>query len=136
VLTAAVELVDEMYPSGTMPEGGDIAARAGMDIQAVGTALNALDGEFLDVQRTGDFAHWGIFGVTPAARRAVGQWPTAESMIERLAAGMALAAEREADPEQRSRLMTVAPGARWGGQGHCYQRRNGDPETSPAALDR
>jgi hypothetical protein len=38
----------------------------------------------------------------------VGQWPTGESVIERLAAGIAVAAEQDADPERRSRLLAVA----------------------------
>lgn len=60
------------------------------------------------MQRTGDFAHWGVPAVTADARRAVGQWPTGESLIEQLAAGIAQAAERESDPEQKRRLQAVA----------------------------
>ena len=73
VLDAAVELVDEMYTSGRYPEGDDIAGHAQMDIRSVGAALNALDGEFIELQRTGDFGRWGIPRVTTPARRAVGQ---------------------------------------------------------------
>lgn len=36
VLDAAVELVEEMYPASRYPEGEDIAARAGLDVQSVG----------------------------------------------------------------------------------------------------
>jgi hypothetical protein len=104
VLDATVELVDEMYASSRYPEGDDIAKHAGMDIQSVGAALNALDGEFIELQRTGDFGRWGIPRITTAARRAVGQRPTAEAIIDRLAAGMTQAAERESDPERRRRL--------------------------------
>lgn len=105
-----MELVDEMYLTGYYPEGEDIAARAGLDVQSVGAALNALDGEFLEVQRTGDFGRWGVPRVTPAARRAAGQWPTAEGLIEELAAGLALAAANESDPERKGKLMAVARG--------------------------
>jgi len=109
VLIAAVELVDEMYPDGRYPDAGDIARRTQLDVRLIATALNALDGEFLDLQRTlGDLEAWGIQSVTPAARRAVGQWPTAESIIDRLAAGMSRAAEHESDPEEKRRLMAVA----------------------------
>jgi hypothetical protein len=110
VLDAAVELVDEMYPAGRYPEGNDIAAHAGLDVQSVGAALNALEGEFLELQRTGDLGRWGVPRVTPAARRAVGQWPTAESLIDKLAAGIALAAEHESDPERKGKLMALARG--------------------------
>ncbi len=65
VLDAAVELVDEMCPARRYPEGNDIAARAGLDVQSVGAALNALEGEFLEIQRTGDFGRWGVPGVHP-----------------------------------------------------------------------
>lgn len=108
VLSAAVDLVDEMYAQGRYPEGADIAGRARMDIESVGAALHALDGEYIELQPTGAPASWGVPHVTAAARRAVGQWPTAESVIERLAAGMTQAAERESDPEQKRRLTAVA----------------------------
>jgi len=85
-----------------------------MDIQSVGAALNALDGEYIELLRTGDFGCWGIPRITTAARRAVGQWPTAETIIERSAAGMTQAAERESDPSRSagswlSRASSVAP---------------------------
>jgi hypothetical protein len=97
-----------MFTGGRYPEGHEIAARCGLDIAAVGLALDALDGEYLDVQRTGSFEHWGVFRVTPAARRAAGQWPTAENLIDRLIAGLEQAAERETDPAQKNRLHAVA----------------------------
>lgn len=49
-------------------------------------------------------------GVTAEARRVVGQWPTGESLVDQLASGIAQAAEQEADPEQKSRLRSVASG--------------------------
>ena len=70
VLDAAVELVDEMCPARRYPEGNDIAARAGLDVQSVGAALNALEGEFLEIQRTGDFGRWAFPGSTPAVGAA------------------------------------------------------------------
>lgn len=108
VLDAAVELADQMFADGRYPDGGDIASRTGLDIRSVGLALNALADEFIEVQRSGDFSRWGVPRVTPAARREVGQWPTAEGIIERLAAGMEQAAETEGDPEQKRRLLTIA----------------------------
>jgi DNA-binding GntR family transcriptional regulator len=53
-------------------------------------------------------AGWFVTSITPAARREVGQWPTGQSLVERLAGGIAEAAEREADPEQKRRLRDVA----------------------------
>ena len=46
--------------------------------------------------------------VTPAARRVVGQWPTAESLAERLAVAFSEAADAEQDPERKSRLRQLA----------------------------
>lgn len=110
VLEAAVALTDEMHIDGRYPDARDISARTQLDIRSVATALNALEGDYLDLQRTGDLEAWGVPSVTSAARREVGQWPTAESLITQLAAGMTLAAERESDPEQKRLCMTIARG--------------------------
>ncbi len=68
-----------------------------------------MDGVYVDLQMTmGDQGSWFINGVTPAASRAVGQWPTAESLIGQLVAGLDTAAEREEDPEQRGRPRQAA----------------------------
>ena len=65
---------------------------------------------YVDLQMTmGDQGSWFINGVTPAASRAVGQWPTAESLIGQLVAGLDTAAEREEDPEQRGRRSAKPP---------------------------
>jgi hypothetical protein len=48
-----------------------------------------------------------FLGLT-CAWRAVGQWPTGESLIERLAAGIAEAAETEPDPERKRTFKMVA----------------------------
>jgi hypothetical protein len=49
-----------------------------------------------------------ISEVTADARRVVGQWPTAESVIERLAAGDSAGVRTRERLEQKNRLMTVA----------------------------
>ena len=49
-------------------------------------------------------------GVTDAARRAVGQWPSPEVWVERLVQALHEAAEREPDPERRGRLRAMAEG--------------------------
>ena len=110
MLEAAVALVDEMYASGEYPEGADIAARAGTDMESAAAALHALAGEYLELQPTGDPSSWGVPWVTGEARRAVGQWPTGESLAERLVAALEQAAEQESDPGQKSRLQGVARG--------------------------
>ena len=49
-----------------------------------------------------------ITGVTERARRAVGQWPTPETLTARLVEGFNAAAEREADPVRKKRLKEAA----------------------------
>lgn len=45
-----------------------------------------------------------LFGVTERAYRAVGAWPTTESLTDQLIEALGRAADNESDPEQRSRL--------------------------------
>ena len=46
--------------------------------------------------------------VTAAARRAVGQWPTAENLANELAVAFGEAADDEQDPERKNRLRQLA----------------------------
>jgi hypothetical protein len=108
VLEAAVSQIDELFKTHTYADATDIAAITGMDILDVITALNALDGTYIKLGKGMEPSRWHITDVTPAARRAVGQWPTGENLVERLAAGISQAAEREQDPEQKRRLHSVA----------------------------
>lgn len=108
VLDAVVSLLDEGAATGAQPDGADIAAKTGLPLDDVGAALQALR-ELLELGTPGGGpASWFVSGVTGAARREVGQWPTGESLIERVAAGIAEAAEREPDPERKQRLRAVA----------------------------
>lgn len=82
----------------------------GFDEKTIGQALLALEGTYV----TGLANHWGhpgvfmVSGVTAAARQAVGQWPTPESLVDQLAAAFGDAAEAEPDAEKKSRLRQVA----------------------------
>jgi len=51
-----------------------------MEILDVVTALDALDGTYIKLRRGMAPPKWHIVGVTPAARRAMGQWPTGASL--------------------------------------------------------
>jgi hypothetical protein len=105
VLDATVALLEEV----DMPEVADIADRSGLAVADVARALQALDGVYVDLRLTmGDPGAWFVQGVTPAARRAVGQWPTAESLIGQLVSGLEAAAEREDDPVRKGRLRQAA----------------------------
>ena len=108
VLEAVASQVDGLFRTGGYPEARDIAASTGMEILDVVTALDALDGLYIKLRKVLQPSMWHITGVTPAARRAVGQWPTGESLVGRLADGISHAAEQEKDPEQKRRLQSVA----------------------------
>jgi hypothetical protein len=85
VLDAVVSQLDEVNETGGWPDLPDIAEATGLGDLEVAAAL---DGEYLDLLRTsGDLSGWFVTRVTSAARRTVGQWPTGESLIERLAGG-------------------------------------------------
>lgn len=90
----------------------DIAGETGLDVKTIDRALEALTGPYItDYQRlaTGGIPDtWSVTKVTAAARRVVGQWPTAERLAERLAAAFSEAADAEQDPERKSRLRQLA----------------------------
>ena len=52
--------------------------------------------------------HVAIMGVTDEARQAVGQWPSPESLADRIIRELPDAAEREPDEAQRPRLRAAA----------------------------
>lgn len=80
-----------------------------MSPEDVARALADMDGAYVDLQKTmGGVERWYVRAVTPRAREAVSQWPTPESVVERLADAFGAAAEAERDPERRGKLRTVA----------------------------
>lgn len=106
VLDATVALLEQSY----MVTVTDIASRTGLDAATVAKALETLDPVYVDFRKTttgGDPQFWYVFKVTPEARRAVGQWPTAQALAGRLAEELAAAARDEPDP-QRQGLLTYA----------------------------
>lgn len=88
VLDAAVKLLE----GKAMAEVGDIARETGFDAEDVARALNAMQGVYIGK----------LQGM------AVGQWPTPENVVERLAEAFGEAAGQEHDPERRSKLRAVA----------------------------
>jgi hypothetical protein len=106
VLDATVRLLEASY----MVTVTDIAAQTGLAESAVARALEALDPVYVDFRKTttgGDPTFWYVLKVTPAARQAVGQWPTAEALVGRLAAELTAAAQQEQDAERKG-LLTYA----------------------------
>jgi hypothetical protein len=107
VLDATVGLLEQSY----MVTVSDIAARSGLDDEAVARALEALDPVYVDFRKTttgGDPRFWYVFKVTPAARQAVGQWPTGEELITRLAAELTAAGQRESGGDRKGLLAYAA----------------------------
>ena len=107
VLEATVSLHEQSY----MVTVTDIAAQTGLDVPAVARALEALDPVYVDFRKTttgGDPRFWYVFKVTPEARRAVGQWPTAESLVSRLAEELAIAARQDGEAERHGLLVYAA----------------------------
>jgi hypothetical protein len=107
VLAATVARLEESY----LVTVSDIAASTGLPEQAVAHALEALDPVFVDFRKTttgGDPTFWYVLKVTPAARQAVGQWPTAETLVAALAAQLSAAAQAEQDAERRGLLSYAA----------------------------
>lgn len=106
VLAATVTLLEESY----MVTVSDIAGKTGLDESVVARALEALDPVFVDFRKTttgGDPTFWYVLKVTPAARQAVGQWPTPEALVSALASELSVAAGREQDAERKG-LLTYA----------------------------
>jgi hypothetical protein len=48
--------------------------------------------------------------VCERARRELGSWPTADTIVEQIVRARAQAAEDESDPEEKSRFRTLAEG--------------------------
>jgi hypothetical protein len=107
VLDAVVTLMEQSY----MVTVSDIADRTGLELAEVARSLDALDPTYVDFRKTetgGDPRFWYVLKVTPEARRAVGQWPTAESLIDQLAKAFRDAADSEDDPERHYQLRQAA----------------------------
>jgi hypothetical protein len=108
VLDAVVTLLDQ--PGSIMAQVREIAAHAGMDEFEVARALEAMDGTYVDFEQFatgGRPGSWRVRRVSADARRAVGQWPTPENVVARLAEAFSAAAEREPDPDRRGKLRAI-----------------------------
>ncbi len=107
VLSAVVALLEHSY----MVTVSDIAERTGLQLAEVARSLDAMDPTYVDFRKTetgGDPTFWYVLKVTPEARQAVGQWPTAEGLVDQLAQAFRDAAESEDDPERHYQLRQAA----------------------------
>jgi hypothetical protein len=112
VLNAVVTLLEQ--PGAFEATVGDIAAHTGIKPADVDKSIEALEGVFVSeyhrMQTGADPTSWAVTRITPAARQAVGQWPSADSLLTQLINGLNDAADHEPDPERKSRLRAVASG--------------------------
>jgi predicted transcriptional regulator len=107
VFSAVVALLEQSY----MVTVSDIAERTGLELAEVARSLDTLDPTYVDFRKTetgGDPTFWYVLKVTPEARQAVGQWPTAESLVDQLAQAFRDAADNEDDPERHYQLRQAA----------------------------
>lgn len=107
MLSAVVELLDHSY----MVTVSDIAERTGLELAEVARSLDAMDPTFVDFRKTetgGDPRFWYVNRVTPEARQALGQWPTAEGLVDRLVKAFSDAADHEQDAERHYQLRQAA----------------------------
>jgi hypothetical protein len=107
VLEAAVRLLDA---DGHWVSVRDIANATGIEPEDVARSLVALYPRYVGEmdQFTGGPEPLTISTVTAEARERVGQWPTPESLIERLAAAFNAAADHEPDERKRGRIREIA----------------------------
>lgn len=120
VLDAVVTIADE---GDGFAYAEQIQERTGLDDETVQRALFALGHEQppyfeptvtadLDGRRIG----W-LTNVTGSARRAVGAWPTPESLAERIVQALQGAADNEPDEQKRGKLLRAAEGVGGVGRG-------------------
>jgi hypothetical protein len=110
VLDALVSYLDE-DPGAGFVSVEQLAELSGVPVDVVGRAAIAMDGVYLTVQKLmsgGNMGPWIVSNIRPAARLAVGQWPTGESLVTTLVQGLEEAAESEPDAARKGRLRSAA----------------------------
>ena len=103
VLTALVEYIDV----GEQLNGATTAEITGLSVDEVERAIRALDSEdppFLIDVSFDMGGGWDVRGVTGKARRAVGAWPTPDTVADALLARLQeIVDDEDAQPETRER---------------------------------
>jgi hypothetical protein len=111
ILAAALRRLD----AGEDPSLEDIRADAGLTVAQLAAGLKALEGAsppYIEVGYTGgwtdDQANGWVDRVSERARRELGAWPSAASLVADLVEALSAAADAEPEPERKSRLRTAA----------------------------
>ncbi len=110
VLEAVVELLEEPDHLGAFVQVSQIVERTGIDAHTVHSALTAMEPVYVTVQRVlsgGDPNLYMVTGITAEARRAVGQWPSPELMVDSFLMALASAVDQEVDHDKKSRLRSA-----------------------------
>lgn len=111
VLEATISLLEERGHPGAFVQVREIAERSGIDAGVVLTALAAMEHEYVSLNLVlagGDPNPQMVTGVTAEARRAVGQWPSPETMADRILAALETTVEQEEDPVRKGRIRAAA----------------------------
>ncbi len=111
VLEATISLLEERGYPGALVQVREIAERSGIEPGVVLTALAAMEHEYVSLNLVlagSDSNPQMVSGVTAAARRAVGQWPSPETFADRLLVALETTVEQEEDPVRKGRLRTAA----------------------------
>ena len=108
VLEAIVRYFDE-HDGPEIPDVETFVKLTGMDPGQVARAVRALSPRFIKTGAAlGGLMDVAIMGVTDEARQAVGQWPTPESVADRIVAALLEAADEEPDERKRTKLRAAA----------------------------
>lgn len=111
VLQAIVDAFDN--PDRYQLRLGELNGICGLPEREVQTALRALANaspSLLQYRRPPEQLSYPIIitDVTERARRLVGQWPTADSLVAEITKALSNAAEHESDPAKKTRLREAA----------------------------
>ncbi len=111
VLNAIVQEIDDSMGMA-LPNLAALAESLDMDKKDVGRAAMALDeAGLIELHKSatgGDPGPWFVTGVSPEARRLVGQWPTPQSLADAMLRALEAAAANEPDPVKRTKLKQAA----------------------------
>jgi hypothetical protein len=118
ILLAAYRRVESGVRPSSVPlhQLEEIRQELDMGVQDFTLGLEALAGAdppYIELQTgggwSGDKAGAGyVEGVTERARRELGAWPTADTLVDQLAEALRRAADNEAEPERKTRLRQAA----------------------------
>jgi hypothetical protein len=116
ILRAALRRLDAGADYADLEEIRQEVGLSGEQLLAGLRALESADPPYLEFEMamgwSEEQASGSVDAVSERARRELGTWPSAESLVEALAAAYAQAAEAEQEPEEKRRLRAVADGLR------------------------